>query len=68
MCEDEDKCTQNFDQKPDGCRHLLGDVGISGKEIVKKQSIEVEIKYDNTKIWILKQKHYSTKEHCKMMQ
>jgi hypothetical protein len=50
VCEDEDKCTQNFDQKPDGCRHLLGDVGISGKEIVKKQSIEVEIKYDNTKI------------------
>ena len=36
MCEYEDKCTQNFDQKPDGCRDLLGDIGISGKKIVKK--------------------------------
>lgn len=50
MCDDEDKCTKTSDQKPDECIHLLGDVGISGKKMVKKQSIEVEIKYDNIKM------------------
>jgi hypothetical protein len=34
--EDEDKCTQNFDQKRDVYRDILGDVDINGKKIVKK--------------------------------
>jgi len=68
MCAYEDKCTQNFDQKPDGCRDLLGDIGISAKKIVKKQSMKVGIKYDSTKMWILMQKHYCTIQQCKTME